>query len=163
MINASFHPQSRVWIYLSSRPFTDVEISDINLALKHFIKDWTAHGADLKAQGEILYNRFIVLMVDETEAGASGCSIDKSVHFMKMLEKTYNVQLFNRMLVAYREGTEVKVTHANEVKQLIEGGKLNEETPVFNTLIQTKQEFDQQFIIPLKESWLARFLRPVIS
>ena len=163
MTTDSYHSQSRIWLYLSDRPLTDMEVNDINLALKHFAKEWTAHGANLKAHGEILYNRFIVLMVDESDAGASGCSIDKSVHFIQMLERKYNVSLFNRMLVAYQENNEVKVVDANKAKQLIENGEWSEDTRVFNTLVQTKDEFDNHFVIPLKESWLSRFLRPVIS
>ena len=49
----NFDPSSRLWVYLSNRPFTDVEVSDINLALKHFCKEWTAHGSNLKAFGEV--------------------------------------------------------------------------------------------------------------
>jgi len=32
-----FHDQSRVWVYLGNREFTDMEVSDINLALKQLI------------------------------------------------------------------------------------------------------------------------------
>jgi hypothetical protein len=49
----------------------------------NFCIQWTAHGANLKAYGEVRHHRFIVMIVDETAAGASGCSIDKSIHFIR--------------------------------------------------------------------------------
>ena len=56
---------------------------------------------------EIRYNRFIILIVDESHAGASGCSIDKSVHFMQQLEQEYGINLFDRFNLAYRNGEEI--------------------------------------------------------
>src|SRR5215470_11160597 len=109
----NFSSQSRVWLHLSSREFTNSEVNEINDLLKQFCIQWTAHGANLYAQGEVLHQRFIVLMADETHAGASGCSIDKSVHFIQELEKRFNTQLFNRMLIAYREGETIHVIHAS--------------------------------------------------
>ncbi|MCY7409014.1 MAG: hypothetical protein LH473_01980 [Chitinophagales bacterium] len=72
----NFSPDSRTWIYLSKKEFSNEEVVELNSLLSVFCKDWAAHGNNLKAKGEVLYNRFIVLMVDETQAGASGCSID---------------------------------------------------------------------------------------
>ncbi|MBA3647951.1 MAG: ABC transporter ATPase [Chitinophagales bacterium] len=154
-MNQNFDDQSRVWIYTCNRAFTDTESRDINNALKLFCKEWTAHGSTLLAKGEIFYNRFIVLMVDETHAGASGCSIDKSVHFMQVIESEYQVQLFNRLLVSWKAGNNINVTALNDLDKLIENGEITEDTLVFNNTITLKKHFDQRWIIPLKESWLA--------
>src|SRR5215467_9021763 len=110
----TFSPQSRVWLYLSSHEFTDQETMELNELLKQFCVEWTAHGTNLFARGEVLHGRFIMLMVDETNAGASGCSIDKSVHFIQAIEKKYDTQLFNRMLVAFQVGEKVYVIHSGE-------------------------------------------------
>jgi hypothetical protein len=155
-----FSSDSRVWIYLSSREFTPAEINELHDLVSDFCFKWTAHGNDLHAKGEVLFSRFIMLMVDENLAGASGCSIDKSIHFIQTLEKKYNIQLFNRMLAAIKVGEEVKVVNASQIKEQLITGILNENTSVFNTLIETKEELDHQFIIPLKESWMAKYLQP---
>lgn len=86
-LNTNYSPDSKVWIYQSSRPFTEEEISAINDQLAIFTKQWTAHNAQLQAQGNIIEDRLILLIVDETHTAASGCSIDTSVHFIKSLEK----------------------------------------------------------------------------
>ncbi|MFI5134605.1 MAG: hypothetical protein ACHQD9_02010 [Chitinophagales bacterium] len=150
--------QSRVWIYLSSREFDDDEVKNLNLRIANFCREWSAHGANLAAQGEVLHHRFIVLMVDETRAGASGCSIDSSVHFIQSIEREFNTQLFDRMLVPLKDESKVKALSLNEVKQMLQDGMLTDESLVFNTLVQTKEQLDRQFIIPIKESWLSRFI-----
>ena len=154
-MNNTFSDHSRVWIYMSNRPFTDIEVSDIEMALIRFCKEWTAHGSNLSAKGEVRFNRFIILMVDEIQAGASGCSIDKSVHFIKEIEEEYNVQLFDRLLIAWMQDDEVKTTPFSEIEKLLEDGAISENTLVFNNAITTKKDLDQRWTIPLKESWMA--------
>ncbi|MGB3076942.1 MAG: hypothetical protein WBB36_16570 [Chitinophagales bacterium] len=150
----NFHEQSRVWIYLSSRAFTDVEASDISIAIKHFCKEWSAHGNNLKAAGEVRYNRFIVLMVDETGAGASGCSIDKSVHFIQAIEKEYSVQLFNRLLIAWKKADEIHVASMQNLQQLFDEGTIQPETIVFNNAVTSKKDLDDKWEVAFEQSWM---------
>jgi len=68
---------SRVWVYQSNRAFTDNEVEKINEQLTLFVDKWVSHNQALKAYGAVYHNQFVVLMVDESQAGASGCSIDR--------------------------------------------------------------------------------------
>lgn len=158
----SLSPESRLWLYVSSRLLSTEETLQINSEIEIFCRQWAAHGVNLEAAGSVLHDRFIVLMVDETHAGASGCSIDSSVHFIRDLERKYGINLFNRMLIPYldRDGA-MQVITTSEVKQYIQSGVLDGETSIFNTTIQTKREMDTRFLIRLKESWLSRYLNPV--
>lgn len=149
-----FHDQSKVWIYLANRPFTESETGSINQAITSFCKEWSAHGTNLKAAGEIRFNQFIILMVDETAAGASGCSIDKSVRFIQSLERTYDVQLFNRLLIAIKEEKEIKLIPLNDFQELIKSGAIHATTLVFNNAVTTKGEMNNTWLLPLKDSWL---------
>jgi len=74
---------TRVWIYQAQTPFTENKIAEIRQHISNFTTSWVSHNNQLRAFGDIYHNQFIVLMVDESLAGASGCSIDKSVHFIK--------------------------------------------------------------------------------
>jgi hypothetical protein len=129
------------------------------LPLKHFAKQWTAHGSNLKAHGEVRLNRFILLMVDETAAGASGCSIDKSVHFIKAIEQEYGVTLFNRLLFAWEKGDHVEVNHLDELQSLFDNREITEDTIVFNSLVATKKELDEKWRLPLHSNWMMTRLR----
>jgi len=93
---SALSPHSRVWVYQSSRPFTEEEVVNLNLDLAAFTLQWTAHNQQLAARGGVGYGRFVLLMVDESRGGGtSGCSIDKSVHFMQDLGEEYQVDFFD--------------------------------------------------------------------
>ena len=144
---------SKVWIYQSNRPFREVEVDGIRHKLKTFLENWQAHGNNLIAFGDVYYSQFVVLMVDEKEAKASGCSIDTSVHFIEELGKIYEVDFFDRLSIAYVFENQVKVVSKNEFKQLLKSGELSNETIVFNNLIKNKLEFENKWKIPVKASW----------
>lgn len=149
---------TRVWIYQSSRPFTDVELPMIRQYLQQFAIQWVSHNRALRAFADVFHEQFIVLMVDESQAGASGCSIDASVHFLQQLQVKFGMDLFDRMTFAYKEGDKVKTAHRSEFKQLYQAGKISEETLVFDNLVNTKGAFDEKWVKPLGESWHKRMV-----
>lgn len=152
-----FHPQSKVWMYQSNRAFTPDEIKNLNAELALFAQKWTAHNLQLKAIAQVLEDRFVLLMVDETQTGASGCSIDTSVNFMKALGQKYQVDFFNRMLFSFLTKNGIDTKPLSEIPELIGQKILTAETIVFNNLILTKTEYDSQWQIPFAKSWMQRF------
>jgi hypothetical protein len=150
---------SKVWIYQSDRNFTDLEIAEIKKKSAMFLLDWSSHGNMMLATIDVLYNRFLVVLVDENAASASGCGIDKSVRFMQQIEKDYLVNLFDRLLVTFRdENNIIRGTKLQEFEKLVEKGALNENTIVFNNLVGTKEEMQTKWEVPMKLSWHARML-----
>ncbi len=150
-------PQSKIWIYQSNRPFTNSETTHIQQEIADFANQWAAHGQGLKAFGTLYYNQFIVLMVDESIQGASGCSIDSSVHFLKDLQKKYNVNLFDRLNMTYRNASnQIATANRDEFEKLVNIGEINDTTIVFNNLVRNKQEFETKWEIPMAESWHKR-------
>jgi hypothetical protein len=57
------------------------------------------------------------------------------------------------MLFAYKAGEKTEVLSKKEFEQAFVTGKLNDETVVFNNLIQTKEELDTKWEVPFRESW----------
>ncbi len=154
-----FNHASKVWIYQSDRLFSDNEASEIRSALDTFTNQWAAHGSQLKAAGDVFYNCFIVLMVDESQAGASGCSIDSSVHFIKEVEAKYKVDLFNRLNVAYRSEEGLKIVSKVKFKQLTESGEVDHDAVVFNNLVSTKEKLEKEWEVKLKDSWHSKLIK----
>jgi hypothetical protein len=148
-----FSENSRVWIYQSNKELMADQTARLESQLNAFAQNWTAHNNQLKATGIVQYNRFIMLVVDENQAGASGCSIDKSVRFMKELESEYQINLFDRFNLAYRDGEEIKSVSRNDFEELIKAGTITENTIVFNNLVQTLTELNTKWEVPLKDSW----------
>jgi hypothetical protein len=149
---------ARVWVYQSNTILTDAQAVSIVQKGKDFVKSWAAHGAALNASFDILYNRFIIIAVDEKQAQASGCSVDKSLAFIKAVEQEFNLQLLDRMQVAYWKADVIEVCSLKEFEKLANNGAVNAATIVFNNMITTKAGFDSAWEVPLKESWQNRVL-----
>lgn len=149
---------SRVWIYQASRTFSETELDEIRSGLDSFIKDWTAHGSDLKAGYEIKYNRFIILGLDQSQTSASGCAIDASVHFIQQLEKRYTVELLDKMNVSYKQGEFIAYKSLSDFKKMARQKAVSKNTIVFNNLVTNKQEYEEHWEVPAAESWHSRFM-----
>ena len=153
-----FSDQSRIWVYQSNREFTESEVGEMNAHLAKFAQKWVSHQHQLIAHGEVLHQRFVVLMVDDVQGnGASGCSIDASVKFVQELGKAYRTDLFNRLEFAYFDEGKVKVIHKTELPKLLEEGVISEETLFFDNLVKDKGALKDRWMVPLKDSWHRRF------
>lgn len=154
---------SRIWIYQSNRVLTPDEEYKIQNKLNEFTSQWQAHGHSLAAKGEIRYQQFIILSVDEQVAGATGCSIDKSVYLMKEIENEFNLDLFDRFRIAYRDLENVISCSRKEFEELLNKGELNAETIVFNNMISTRKDLETSWQIPMKSSWHAQVFADKIN
>lgn len=147
---------ARVWIYQSNRCFTINEETQIQQMLDTFTAQWQAHGHQLAAIGEIKHHLFIILSIDEQHAGATGCSIDKSVAMMKDIEQQFGVNLFDRFQIAYRVNAEVKSASRSQFIQLLNEGIVAEDVTVFNNLITTRDELETDWEVVFNKSWHAQ-------
>lgn len=154
----TFPSDSRVWIYQSNRVFTPQECTQITKELVDFTRSWESHHQQLYATGEVVHHRFIVLMVDEGQVGAGGCSIDRSVAFLKDLSARYQVDLFNRLLFSYMEQDEVQTVGKEEFEKRYKEGRIQNETLVFDTLVKDKEAYTHSFLKPLASSWHKRMV-----
>jgi hypothetical protein len=149
----SFSPQSRVWIYQSDRKFTSAEENGILDKLAAFTGQWKAHGNELLAKAEIRYGFFIILTVDESQAGVTGCSIDSSVRLIKEIEQEYHVDLFNRFNIAYKVNGAVVVNSKEDFETLVNIKQVTPETIVFNNMVQNLAELESKWEVPFQNSW----------
>ena len=148
---------SRIWIYQSNRKFTDDEIGELELAVNQFVQQWTAHGTSLAASYKIMYNRFIILAVDQEMHSASGCSIDDSVRFIQSLEEKYGVDLLDKMNVTFRNGEFIAHKSLADFKKMAKEKAVSSQTIVFNNLVNTVGEWNDFWEVPAAESWHSRF------
>lgn len=148
---------NRAWAYIISNRLSDAELEQLLKAGKTFVEHWTAHEHKLTASFEIFKKRIVIVKVNEDVTDASGCSIDKLTRFVKVSETMFGIELFNRMLIAYKIGEEVEVTPAARIKELLENKSIDENTIVYNTSMANEQEllvWEQ----PLKNTWLNKYL-----
>lgn len=149
---------SRVWVYQSDRVFSEDEINTIIPQAQEFIESWTRHGDDLKGGFTIKYNQFIVLAVDESFANVSGCSIDASIRFVKRIEEGLKIDLTNKLNISFKDGENINIVSLADFQNYAKEGKINAETIVFNNMVQTKEDAENKWEVPAKDSWHARFV-----
>src|SRR4051812_12631806 len=109
---------NKVWTYLISKELNSEELKSLQQVGNEFVNDWTAHDNKLSASFDIYKNRIIVVKVNEDVNNASGCSIDKLLRFVKQAETKFQIELLNRLLVAYENVEKVEVVHSSKIKDL---------------------------------------------
>ena len=146
---------SRIWIYASNRMLTNEEVLLVQGKLNAFIDDWSSHGANMDASGEVMYQRFVVIAADETKAMASGCGIDKSVRFMQDLGKLLDIDFFKRTLTHFVVNEEIHQKELHEFWAMKKAGLIDDQTIVFDHTIKSLAELRNQWMIPFSASWHA--------
>ena len=155
----NFSPQSKVWVYQSSRLFSLSESLDIEALLNKFSAEWRSHGAEVDAYCNLFFGQFVILMADETKAGVSGCSTDSSVRFIKDLGQKFGVDFFNRTSLSFFLKDKIQQLPLSQLQYAFENGFIDGNTLYFNNLVQTKEELENNWIIPVRNSWLASRLQ----
>ena len=150
-------PSSRVWIYSSSRPFTEPEQALIRTALQAFCEGWGTHGKGMYTSFEILHEQLLVLAVDESQLGASGCSIDASVRALRQLEESLGLDLVDQGKITLKtsEGS-LRVISGLGLKTKVEAGEISPAVEVLQPNLQTKSDL-QTLWQPVLKSWLSRY------
>jgi len=151
-----FNSDSRVWIYQSSRTFSINETIEIESKLQRFVVQWNSHGTPVKGFATLLFAQFIIIMADETAMGVSGCSTDSSVRLMKEIEQLFNVNLFDRQMLAFVIKDKVQLLPMGQLKYAADNHFIEASTLYFNNLVQTKQELESNWMVPIKNSWLSK-------
>jgi len=154
-IPKDFSDSSRVWIYQSNRKLETNEIQQIEGMLGQFVSNWKSHGETVKGSASLLFEHFIILMADENVTGVSGCSTDSSVRIIKEIEAQFSISHFDRQTLAFVIEGDIELIPFVELNRAAEHNKINAETLYFNNLVLTKIELLQNWIIPIKDSWLA--------
>jgi hypothetical protein len=156
MANLSTLPShARIWVYAADRNLSVSEAAEIQQAIRLFTSSWTAHDIPLEAGGEILFNQLVLFAVNEQTHPISGCGIDKSVKIIKDLGEKLNLNFFNRMQVLVLKGDTLETHTKASLQAAISNGSLDQDTLVFNPLVQTKGEFEEKGFVPLSTFWMA--------
>ncbi len=157
---SSLPPDARTWCFGASATPADGALDRLRSALGAFLETWTAHRADLRAGFDWLHDRFLVVAVDESAAGASGCSIDTLTAEIKRLEREAGVELLDAAPVWYREpsGSVQRVTR-EQFRRLAAEGSVSAATPVFDLTVQSLGDVQTgNWEVEAGRSWHARLL-----
>ena len=136
---------SKVWVYAADRELTDQEIANIESKTATFIRSWAAHGDTLYGAGSVFNKRFLVLVVDESQVPASGCSIDTSVQFVKSLGNDYGIDFMDRINMTIEEQGSYSRVHIADLKD-------HQDAYVFNPMITKLSQLDSEWKVKVADS-----------
>lgn len=144
--------QSRIWIYAAEQKLTNKQEVYILKSISKHLQDWKAHKVPLTAGVTILENHFVVVALDESKNGASGCSIDTLQNKIQDLEKELSVSLMNRLNVFCSIDDTIKCIPSTKLAD-----NANQNTLFYDLTIQKKGEL-ANWLKPIKEGWCINLL-----
>ena len=151
-------PNAKVWIYQSDSNLSSKDVELIEKEVKLFLNNWSSHNKEIESSYEIRYNRFLIIGLNENINSASGCSIDKSVNFIKNLQSILKVNFLNRLDVAYKIGNEINTISLLEFQNMIRENKLSKDSIVYNNMIDTKKLYLNNWETTIENSWHKKYL-----
>lgn len=150
---------ARVWVF-GAAGVVDAAASDRLLGVvDDFLAQWTAHGSPLVCGRDWRDERFLAVGVDQSTAGASGCSIDGLFRTLARLEPELGTTMLGGGRVYYRDAEgQVKVATRTVFAELARSGQIGPDTPVFDTSITSAVAWRAEFERPVRESWHAELI-----
>jgi hypothetical protein len=149
-------PDARLWIFAAERRLTAGEQQALLGSVDGFLEGWAAHGVPLAAARELRYEQFLLVAVDESKTGASGCSIDAMTRVLAGLEQGLGVELVNHGPVLYRDGERIRRADRAAFADRVRRGEASPDTIVFNNTLSRVGELGTKWEVPARESWHAR-------
>jgi hypothetical protein len=145
---------ARVWIFGSSDLLDSTTTQQLLRDVDAWLAEWQAHGHSLTSAREWRDDRFLVVGVDQSVAGASGCSIDALYRIMQGVERVSGTSLLAGGRVFYRlpSGTIEcvdRVTFASRARS----SEIDSATHVFDTTLTTAGNYRTAFERPMAGSW----------
>lgn len=156
LISDDFNPAAKVLVYQSSRLLMLSEALQLEDKLNEFVANWESHGAAVKGYANLLFGQFIVFIADDTDSKICGRSIDSVARFVQEIEKEFSINLLDRQTLAFIVKDKVQLLPLSQLQYSIENNFITPDTLYFNNLITDKKSFFDNWIIPVKESWLAK-------
>jgi hypothetical protein len=145
---------ARTWVFGADRNLSDGATDLLLSEVDRFLSQWHAHGSPLTAARDWKYGRFLTVAVDQSTAGASGCSIDGLFRSLKAMEPRLGASLVTSGLVFYRgKRDSIETVDRERFTALSAEGKINRKTRVFDPTVTTLGEWRARFELDAAQSW----------
>ena len=150
---------ARLWVFAASEPVTGEHASHLLSAVDEWLSDWNAHGEPLTCARDWRDDRFLAIGVDQSTAGASGCSIDALFRVFKAFQSSGGPSLLGGHRVFYRKsGGDIAALSRAEFAK----ASVGPDTIVFDTTVTTAGAYRAAFEKPVRDSWHRELLAAVV-
>jgi hypothetical protein len=149
-------PDARVWVFASDRALAPEQTELLLGAVDEYLAGWRAHGQPLTCGRAWRDGRFLAIGVDQSDAYASGCSIDGMFRVLQQLQQRLGASLVGGGRVFFRDADgAIQSAGRSEFGEL----GLPETTRVFDPTVATVGEWSARFETSAASSWHASLLR----
>ncbi|MEP7382910.1 MAG: hypothetical protein ABI910_14565 [Gemmatimonadota bacterium] len=156
---ATLPADARVWVFAASDPLSDDLSAPLLRQVDAYLTQWAAHGAPLTSAREWRDRHFLLIGVDQSTAGASGCSIDALFHILRGLERSLGTSLVGGGRLFYRDARgEVQCVDRATFSSRARAGEIGGDTEVFDTTLTTAGEIREHFARSASSSWHAQLV-----
>lgn len=150
---------ARLFVYTSDETLSPNELTTFSNELSNFISAWKAHGTHLNSSFLFIANRVLLIVVDEQDQNATGCSIDSLNRYLQ--KTTYN--WFTRNWVLHNSNSNDlnshwKVTGLQDFHSKCKSGEISLEEYVLNTTVLTLADARKNMVQTVSESWHMQML-----
>jgi len=150
---------ARVWVFGAANEIPAPAANRLLQAVDEFLAQWNAHGSPLLCARDWRDDRFLAVGVDQSTAGASGCSIDGLFRTLARLESELGTTMLGGGRVYYRDADgRVNATTRKAFNELARDGRVGPDTHVFDTSLTTAAGWRDTFERPVRESWHAELI-----
>ena len=150
---------SRVWVFGADKDLDEGATDLLLREVDKFLSEWHAHGAPLTTARDWRDKRFLTIAVDQSTAGASGCSIDGLYRSLKALEQRLGASLVTSGLVFYRDRKgKVQSVDRERFSALGADGSVKPDSRVFDPTVTTLGEWRARFELNAQDAWHSRLL-----
>jgi hypothetical protein len=78
--------------------------------------------------------------------------------FIKKMEAQFGISLFDRQTLAFVINDEIQTLPMRELASAVENNFITADTLYFNNTVLTRKDLEDNWLIKVKDSWLARKL-----
>jgi hypothetical protein len=145
----SLPDDARLWVFAASEPVSGERAGRLLAAVDAWLADWKAHGEPLTCARDWRDGRFLAIGVDQSTAGASGCSIDALFRVFKEVQANDGPSMLGGGRVFYCDaGGQVVAQSRTECAK-----SATPETRVFDTSVTTAGAYRSSFEKSARDSW----------
>ncbi len=148
-------PHARLWFYNIPRLLSDHEIARFESLRGEFLQDWNTHGKSNHGDVWLIENRLLVVIGWNEFESISGCSIDKSVAFIRQLSEFFQVDLMDRMWVYFEKDGQWNQAKINQFWAMRKANEVNDDTLILDTTISTFSQM-HELTKKMADSWHAQ-------
>lgn len=151
---------ARTWVFAADRNLSSSQSNQLLNAVDEFLGQWKAHGSPLTVGRDWREGRFLTIAVDQSTAGASGCSIDGLYRLLKSIEARVGADLVSGGKILFRDRSgAIQSASRGDFVNLAAKGEVTPATRVFDPTVISLGEWRANFEGDAAHGWHAALIK----